>query len=99
MLSRGYVIGSPLSCHSMPAFCVCRFVDALFAALSYHAIPFHSSPCLLVLCMQSRGYVIGGHLANALLSITQQMAAVGHRDFVPYDLPTAGPAAGKATAA
>lgn len=44
--------------------------------------------------LQGKGYVIGGSLANALLSVTYQMAAVGHRDFLPDAELVRGPAAG-----
>jgi hypothetical protein len=36
---------------------------------------------------QSKGYVLGGSVATALLALVYQMAAVGHRDFLP-DEPT-----------
>jgi hypothetical protein len=44
--------------------------------------------------VQSKGYVIGGSLANALLAITFQMAAVEWRDFLPDADAVRGPAAG-----
>jgi hypothetical protein len=45
--------------------------------------------------MQSKGYVLGGSLANALLAITHQMAAVEWRDFLPDADAVKGPAAGE----
>lgn len=44
--------------------------------------------------LQSKGYVISGSLANALLSVTYQMATVGHRDFMPDADDVQGPSAG-----
>lgn len=49
--------------------------------------------CAMLWCVQGKGYVVGGHLANALLSITHQMASITLRDFMPGSLPAA-PAAG-----
>ncbi|KAF6260888.1 hypothetical protein COO60DRAFT_1700116 [Scenedesmus sp. NREL 46B-D3] len=40
-----------------------------------------------------KGYVVGGSLANALLAITHQMAAVQWRDFLPEADSVRGPAA------
>lgn len=50
--------------------------------------------CCSVCFVQGKGYVIGGSLANALLAITYQMAAVGCRDFLPESEQVKGPAAG-----
>lgn len=48
----------------------------------------HALPCCAVLCcLQSKGYVVGGHLANALLMVTHQMAFIQYRDFLPMDPP------------
>jgi hypothetical protein len=55
----------------------------------------HVVPLLLPAVLQGKGYVIGGSLANALLAITHQMAAVQWRDFLPDAECVRGPAAGE----